>query len=260
MVCHWRDRGDRRRPLARGRSALAFLARFSRRVHCIPLCLNGIRRRPASRVVRGPSRRGNDRDSVFSFFRGCALGFRCRRGAHYDVHGPKPNDSPAGRGQPVVHGPLPRRFPSPLDAGRSGSGGAIFRCCSLEPSPARQSLSGQMVVKALGRSESLSLSLGSGIHNFQRIRGLGDQGAELDILRRWFLRRWGGKMHPAGSDGKMVLSSGPVFAQPGLSRSERDSSPWPPSHVTVVAIEKEHYGSPPALSPTSVTHVYLQHR
>jgi hypothetical protein len=34
--------------------------------------------------------------------------------------------------------------------------------------------------------------------------------------RRYFLRRWGGKMHPAGSDGKMVLSSGAVFARPRL--------------------------------------------
>jgi hypothetical protein len=60
-------------------------------------------------------------------------------------------------------------------------------------------------------------SLGRGFHNFQRIRGLGGQGAELDILRHWDLRGWGGKMHPAGSGGKMVLSSGPVFARPRLS-------------------------------------------
>jgi hypothetical protein len=26
----------------------------------------------------------------------------------------------------------------------------------------------------------------------------------IGILRRWFLRRWGGQMHPAGSHGKMV--------------------------------------------------------
>jgi hypothetical protein len=47
-------------------------------------------------------------------------------------------------------------------------------------------------------------SLGRGFHNFQRFRGLGDQGAELDILRHWDLRRRGGKMHPAVSGGEMV--------------------------------------------------------
>jgi hypothetical protein len=34
--------------------------------------------------------------------------------------------------------------------------------------------------------------------------------------RRYSLRRGGGKMHPAGSDGKMVLSSGAVSARPRL--------------------------------------------
>jgi hypothetical protein len=58
--------------------------------------------------------------------------------------------------------------------------------------------------------------LGSGFHNFQRLRGLGSQGAELDILRRWDLRGWGGKMHPAGSGGKKVLSSDPVCPLPRL--------------------------------------------
>ena len=59
-------------------------------------------------------------------------------------------------------------------------------------------------------------SLRRGFHNFQRLTGLGGQGAELDILRRWNLRGWGGKMHPVGSDGKMVLSSGPVCSRPRL--------------------------------------------
>ena len=59
-------------------------------------------------------------------------------------------------------------------------------------------------------------SLGSEFHNFQRLRGLGGQGAELDILRRCDLRGWGGKMHPAGSGGEMDLSSGPVCARPRL--------------------------------------------
>ena len=57
---------------------------------------------------------------------------------------------------------------------------------------------------------------GSRFHNFQRLRGLGGQGAELDILRHWDLRGWGGKMRPAGSGGKMVLSSGPVCSRPRL--------------------------------------------
>jgi hypothetical protein len=59
-------------------------------------------------------------------------------------------------------------------------------------------------------------SLGMGLHNFQRFRGLGGQGAELDILRHWDLRGWGGKMHPAGYDGKMILSSRPVSSRPRL--------------------------------------------
>jgi hypothetical protein len=59
-------------------------------------------------------------------------------------------------------------------------------------------------------------SLGRGFHNFQRFRGLGDQGAELDILRRWDLRGWSGKMHPAVSGGKKVLFSGAVCARPRL--------------------------------------------
>jgi hypothetical protein len=59
-------------------------------------------------------------------------------------------------------------------------------------------------------------SLGRGFHYFQRFRGPGDQGAELDIPRRWDLRGWGGKMHPADSGGQMVLSSGPVCARPRL--------------------------------------------
>ena len=58
--------------------------------------------------------------------------------------------------------------------------------------------------------------LGSEFHNFQRLRGLGGQGAELEILRRWELRRWGGKIPPAGSGGEKVLSSGPVCARPRL--------------------------------------------
>ena len=58
--------------------------------------------------------------------------------------------------------------------------------------------------------------LGSGFHNFQRFRGLGGQGAELDILRRWELRRWGGKIPPAGSGGEKVLSYGPVYTRPRL--------------------------------------------
>jgi len=53
-------------------------------------------------------------------------------------------------------------------------------------------------------------------HNFERLGGQGVQGAELGILRRYFLRRWSGKMYPAGSDGKMILSSGAVFSQPRL--------------------------------------------
>jgi hypothetical protein len=55
-----------------------------------------------------------------------------------------------------------------------------------------------------------------GFHNFQPFRGLGAQGAELDSLRRWDLRGWGGKVHPALSDGKKILSSGPVCARPRL--------------------------------------------
>jgi hypothetical protein len=39
----------------------------------------------------------------------------------------------------------------------------------------------------------------------------------IDILRRWDLRRWGGKMRPACFDGKMLLSSWPVCARPRLS-------------------------------------------
>ncbi len=49
-----------------------------------------------------------------------------------------------------------------------------------------------------------------GLHNFERFRGLGGQGAELDILRRWDLRGRGGKIRPAGTDGKRVSSSSPV--------------------------------------------------
>ena len=49
-----------------------------------------------------------------------------------------------------------------------------------------------------------------------RLRDLGGQGAELDILRHWDLRGLGGKMHPAGSDGKKGFSSGPVCARPRL--------------------------------------------
>jgi hypothetical protein len=59
-------------------------------------------------------------------------------------------------------------------------------------------------------------SVGSGFHIFYRFRGLGGQGAELDILRHWDLRGWGGKIHPAGSGGEMVLSPGPVCARPRL--------------------------------------------
>ena len=56
----------------------------------------------------------------------------------------------------------------------------------------------------------------SGFHNFKRLRGLGGQGAEFGILRRWDLRGWGGKIHPAGSGGEMFLSSGLVCARPRL--------------------------------------------
>jgi len=59
-------------------------------------------------------------------------------------------------------------------------------------------------------------NLGRGFHNFQRFRGLGGQGAELGILRHWDLRGWGGKMHPAGSDGEIVLSFCPVYTRPRL--------------------------------------------
>ena len=82
--------------------------------------------------------------------------------------------------------------------------------------------------------ESLSSILGSGVHDFQRLTGLGGQGAELGILRQRILRGWGGKMRPAGSDGETVLSSGPGFARPRLSAL----IPLAPDHVTVVAIEK----------------------
>jgi hypothetical protein len=41
-------------------------------------------------------------------------------------------------------------------------------------------------------------------------------------------------MHPAGFDGKMLLSSGPVW--PG--RRCRRSPPWPPSHV--IAVDNGH--------------------
>ncbi len=57
---------------------------------------------------------------------------------------------------------------------------------------------------------------GSRFHNSQWLRGLGGQGAELGILRRWFHRRWGGKMHPARFGGKVLLSSWPVCARPRL--------------------------------------------
>ena len=59
-------------------------------------------------------------------------------------------------------------------------------------------------------------SLGRRFHNFQQFRGLGGQGAERDIPRHWDLRRWGGKISPAVSDGEKVISSGPVCARPGL--------------------------------------------
>ena len=59
-------------------------------------------------------------------------------------------------------------------------------------------------------------SVGSEFHIFYRLRGLDGQGAELDILRRWDLRGWGGKIHPAGCGGEMVLSAGPVCARPRL--------------------------------------------
>ena len=50
-------------------------------------------------------------------------------------------------------------------------------------------------------------SLASTFHNFERFRGLGGQGAELGMLRRCDLRGWDMKMHPAVSDGEMVLAS-----------------------------------------------------
>ena len=65
-------------------------------------------------------------------------------------------------------------------------------------------------------TRSPSSRLGSGVHNFQRLRGLGGQSAELGILRRCFLRGWGGKMRPAGSDGETVLSSCSVSSRPRL--------------------------------------------
>jgi hypothetical protein len=57
---------------------------------------------------------------------------------------------------------------------------------------------------------------GRWVHNFQPLRGLGGQGGELGILRRWFFLRWGGKMRPASFDGYKVLSSCPVSARPRL--------------------------------------------
>ena len=53
-------------------------------------------------------------------------------------------------------------------------------------------------------------------HILQRVRGLGGQGAELGILRRWDLRGQGGKMRPAGCHGKKVLKSGQICARPRL--------------------------------------------
>ena len=47
--------------------------------------------------------------------------------------------------------------------------------------------------------------------------GLGGRGAEPGIHRGWSLRRWGGKMRPASSDGKMDLFSGPISARPGAA-------------------------------------------
>ena len=63
---------------------------------------------------------------------------------------------------------------------------------------------------------SLASSRGSGFQNFQRVSGLGDQGAELGILRRWDLRRWAGKMRPTGFGGKMLFPSWPVCSRPRL--------------------------------------------
>ena len=78
---------------------------------------------------------------------------------------------------------------------------------------------------------SLGKCFGSGFHNFQRFRGLGGQGAELDIPRRWDLRGSGGKKRPAGSHGKKVLSSGPVGFPAGAADTH---PPSPRAHVTVV--------------------------
>jgi hypothetical protein len=63
---------------------------------------------------------------------------------------------------------------------------------------------------------SLASSLGSWFHNFERLTGLGGQGAELGILRHWDLRKWGGMMRPAGFDGKTVFIYYPVCARPRL--------------------------------------------
>jgi len=69
-----------------------------------------------------------------------------------------------------------------------------------------------------------------GFHNCQRLRGLGGEGAELGILRRWDLRRWGGKMHPAGSEGEMVLSSLPGFL-PAEAAGAHPPGPRAPSRL-----------------------------
>jgi hypothetical protein len=86
-------------------------------------------------------------------------------------------------------------------------------------------------VRAVILYRAPNVSLGSLFHHGQRLRGLGGQGAELGILRRCDLRRWGGQMHPAGLDGKRLLSSGPVCARPRLPA------------LTTLAPEPRHRGA-----------------
>ena len=76
--------------------------------------------------------------------------------------------------------------------------------------------------------------------------------AELGILRRWDLRGWGGKMHPAGSDGKTVLSSGLICARPRLPGAHPPGPRAPSRWVK----KQKHFGSarayPQRVSPMSV--------
>jgi tetratricopeptide (TPR) repeat protein len=61
------------------------------------------------------------------------------------------------------------------------------------------------------------------------VRGLGGRGAALDILRRWNLRGWGGKRHPASFGGINLHLFDHFLPSRGCPRA----APWPPSHVTV---------------------------